>query len=142
MSNVANIADSIVAELNAGSFSQSFTAERHYRPLFDLADMKTLRVSVVPRGQIVNPGSRTRNAFDYSVDVAVQKKLDAGDNAEFDPLLSLVEEVADHFRLKRLASFPEAIWIRTANEPIYATEHLDELRQFTSVLTLTYRVHR
>ena len=33
-----------------------------------------------------------------------------------------------------------AVWVRTANEPIYAADHLAEQRLFTSVLTLTYRV--
>jgi hypothetical protein len=29
-----------------------------------------------------------------------------------------------------------------ANKPVYATEHLEEFRQFTSVLTLTFKVFR
>jgi hypothetical protein len=29
-----------------------------------------------------------------------------------------------------------------ANEPVYAMEHLEEFRQFTSVLTLTFKVWR
>jgi hypothetical protein len=28
------------------------------------------------------------------------------------------------------------------NEPVYSLEHLDEFRQFTSVITLTFRVWR
>jgi hypothetical protein len=32
--------------------------------------------------------------------------------------------------------------VRTENVPVYAPEHLEEYRQFTSVLTLTFRVVR
>jgi hypothetical protein len=56
--------------------------------------------------------------------------------------MALVEEIADFFRLRRLTSYPDAIWVRTDNVPVYAPEHLEEFRQFTSVLTLTFRVVR
>jgi hypothetical protein len=53
-----------------------------------------------------------------------------------------VEEIGLFLRDRRLAACPAAVWLRTENVPIYAPEHLDELRQFTSVLTLTFRVVR
>jgi hypothetical protein len=74
--------------------------------------------------------------------VAIQKKVDAVDNTTLDPLTALVQEVADFLRGQRLAALPSAICVAVRNEPIYAPEHLDGLRQFTSVLTLTYRVVR
>jgi len=74
--------------------------------------------------------------------VAVQKKLTDADNAEIDPLVSLVDEIADHFRFKRLPTFAEAMWLKTEQKPVYAQEHLDQFHQFTSVLTLTFRVLR
>ena len=39
MAVILDIADSIVAQLNGGSFSQPLTAERHYQPKFDLSEM-------------------------------------------------------------------------------------------------------
>ena len=39
-----------------------------------------------------------------------------------------------------LQATPWAVWLRTANAPIYAADHLAEQRAFTSVLSLTYRV--
>ena len=72
----------------------------------------------------------------------MQKKLATGDNEEIDPLLTLVDEIADYFRFQRLDSFPNAVWVKTENAPVYAVEHLDQLAQFTSVLTLTFRVIR
>ena len=144
MSLIADIADAIVAELNAaaGGFSQSFQAERHYLPLFDLEQMKDLHVTVVPKGMTIQSSGRDRNQHDVQVDIAVQKRFTIGDNAELDPLLTLVEEIADFFRLRRLASVPTAVWVRTEHSPVYAPEHMEQMRQFTSVITLTYRVIR
>jgi hypothetical protein len=142
LSTVIQVADGVVAELNAGTFSQPLTAARHYVPSFELQEMNELRVSVVPKAVVVSPLDRSRNTHDAQIDLAVQKKFATGDAAEIDPLMALVEEIADHFRLRRLDSFPAAHWIKTEHKPIYAQDHWEELRQFTSVLTLTFRVIR
>ncbi len=142
MAVLVDIADAVVTALSGGSFSQPVSAERHYRPLFDLEDMQTLHVTVVPKGVTVAAGSRGASAHEYEVDVAVQQKLQTADAAEIDPLMDLVEEIGDFFRSTRLASYPDAAWVRTEHAPVYAPEHMDELRQFTSVLTLTFRTMR
>ena len=142
MSLVIDIADAVTDELNAGSFGQTFIAERLYRPEFDLAEFKTLRVTVVPKGLSTSGLSRGQNQYDVSVDVAVQKKLTTEDDAEIDPLMSLVEELADFFRLRRLAGSPGAAWLKTENAPVYAPEHLETKKLFTSVLTFTFRLGR
>jgi len=51
-------------------------------------------------------------------------------------------EIADHFRRAPLPSFPAARCVAVANTPVYAAEHLQELRVLTSVLTLTFRLWR
>ena len=142
---IIDIAEAVKNELNnpgQPGFSQSFTAERHYQPLFELPDMKTLHVTVVPKGAEISSGSRGRNQHDYQIDVAVQRKPSDSDNTEVDALMALVEEIADFFALRRLTDFSEAIWVAAENEPIYSQEHMEQLRQFTSVITLTYRLHR
>ena len=143
-----DIADAVVTELNAAQvppatgFGQTFTATRAYRPVFDLAELKTLRVTVVPKGiEIVNI-TRNANQNDVSVDVAVQKKVNPDDAADMDALMTLVEKIGDFFRLRRLAAFPTALWTKTENVPIYSPEHLETKQVFTSVLTLTFRVVR
>jgi len=138
MALIADIADAVVAELNAGLFSVPFTAERLYRPDFELPEMKDLRVSVVPHGLEMTTAGRSLSQHDVQIDLAVQKKLDAADNAEIDALMGLVEELAEFLRTKR--QFGDAVWVRTDNSPVYSQEHLGELRQFTSVLTATLRV--
>lgn len=143
MSLVIEAADALVSELNAvpaGNFSQAFVAARHYRPLFDLEDLNTLHVSVVPKGMEITSVGRNANQHDVSIDIAVQQVVDPSDHAQLDALMDLVEEIADFFRLRRLSAMPAAIWIGTQNAPVYAPEHLEQMRVFTSVLMLTYRV--
>ncbi len=142
MATVIAIADAVVTVLNAGGFAQPFTAMRLYRPQFELKDMGTLHVTVVPRGLVIQTASRGIDQHDYQIDVAVQKRLASEDAAEIDSLMALVEQIADRFRHKVLETDPEACWVKSENAPLYAPEHLEQLRQFTSVLTLTYRTHR
>ena len=142
MSIITDIADAVAAELTAGSFSQPVAAERRNLPQFELADMKSLKVTVVPKGVVILPGGRTHGHYDYTIDVAVQKKVDQEEGTEVDELLGLVDEIADHLRFKRLTGFPGAVWLKTEHPAIYSQEHLHEMRQFTSLLTLTFRVAR
>ncbi len=137
---ITQVAEAVVAALNAATFSQPITAARSYLPRVELADLKTLKVTVVPSSVSIVTASRGQTQRDVAIDVAVQKKLAHEQNADLDPLLTLAEEIAEHFRGKRLDSFPDAAWVKTEFKPIYAPEHIEQLRTFTSVLTLTFRV--
>jgi hypothetical protein len=142
MSLAADIAVAVVGELNGGTFSQSFTAVRTYLPVYDLAEMADLHVTVVPKGVTSQVASRDASQLEISIDIAVQKKLlssGAADTAEIDVLMDLCEEIADFLRQRRLAAFPAAAWVRTDHVAIYSPEHLEQLRQFTSVMTVIYR---
>jgi hypothetical protein len=142
MATILDIADAVVDDLNAGSFSLPFTATRAYVPRFDLPDMADLRVTVVPKGLAIATASRADHQHDYRVDVGVQQKFEEGDAAELDPLMGLVEEIADMFRGAALETDPAAVCVAVENGPIYAQEHMREKRLFTSILTLTFRVWR
>ena len=138
MALLTDIADDLVAVLNAGTFSQPFTARRAYRPVFDLQEMKELHVTVVPKGIEMATAGRGLVQDDVQIDVAVQKKLAAADDSEIDELMGLVQEIAEFVRAK--GKFADATWVKTENVPIYSQEHLGELRQFTSVITFLFRV--
>lgn len=138
MALIADIADAVVDALNGQTFSQPVTAERAYRAAFDLQEMKDLHVTVVPKGLELITAGRGVAQSDVQIDIGVQKKLATGDDAEIDELMGLVEEIAEFVRTTR--QFGDAAWVKTENSPIYSQEHLGELRQFTSVLTLTLRV--
>jgi hypothetical protein len=138
---ILDIADAVVTQINAATFSQPVTAVRHFQPKFELSEMTELKVSVVPRSLASKSLDRSRDSFDYQIDVAVQQKTDMS-QAALDALMTLVEEIADHFRTQPLTGYPNARCTEVKNEPVYALEHLDEFRQFTSVVTLTFRVWR
>ncbi len=138
---VIQIADSVVAEINAGDFSKkNLAAQRLYVPNFDLEDMKELRVTVVPREVEYLPLDRVSNKYHATIDVAIQKKFSKGTPTEIDPLVRFVEELADYFRLKRLNSFVAARCIKVENAVLYSTEHWTQFNQFTSLLTLTFEL--
>lgn len=151
MSTITAVADAVASSLNAASdsFSQPVAAVRHYQPSFDLAELETLRVSVVPKSVEITNATRHHAFLDCTVDIGIQKKLAPGSESqspdeEIDGLLALGEEIADHLRAKRLADFPgtEAVWLTMAHEPIVEPDHLDQHRQLTSVLSVTYRVRK
>jgi hypothetical protein len=138
MSLLVELAEAVVAALNHAELAVH--AQRHYRPVYDLAQLRELKVSVVPRSITIAGISRGVNQFDAAVDVAIQKKIAA--DSELDGLMNRAEQVSDLFRLKRLAAMPSALWLKTENSPIYSPEHLEQHRVFTSVLTLSFRVIR
>jgi hypothetical protein len=139
MATTADLAEAVVASLNAGVFSRPFTAERAYLPIFDLGQMVDLHVTVVAAGRTVQPASRDLLQVDHRIEIAVQQKLTGEGTSQCDPLLALVEEIADHLRSSHLPGQSEAAWVGTEHAPLVAPEHLNELRQFTSVLAVTYR---
>ena len=141
MATIPDIADAVVTVLNDASLSQTFTAVRLYRPITELKDFTALRVIVVPKDQEQVLADRVQAQMDFRLDIGIQKKLadatSTGNVAEIDTLMTLVEEVIDLIRTTRV--FGVAKWLKTENNPIFAPDHLSEMRVFTSVLTLTLR---
>lgn len=143
MSAIVDIAEAVVAEINdAGVLPGGVLAQRHYVPTFELKDMDTLHVSVVPRAVAIQPMGRAYCQHDVQIDIGIQQRFQDDQQITIDALMQQVEQISDLLRAKRLAQLPGAVWLRSQNDPIYAPEHMDQLRQFTSVLTLTYRVTR
>jgi hypothetical protein len=140
MTTILQIAESVTSQLNASNFGLTFQAQRLYVANFDLEDMKELRVSVVPRDVEILPHDRSQNRYHCRVDIAIQKKFDHGTNQEIDALVDLGEQIADEFRLKRLLSFQAARCIKVEHTVLYSSEHWEQLRLFTSLLTLTFEI--
>ncbi|MGE4340605.1 MAG: hypothetical protein AB7E55_32345 [Pigmentiphaga sp.] len=142
MSIVGQLVGAIVTEINGGVWKLPLRAEAAYRPRFELAELDVLHVTVAPRSLTIDPADRLRDMIHYQVDVAIQRRLDNEDFSTLEPLLELVEQLAQYFRLRRPVAMPAALCIKVENDPIYAVEHLDELRCFTSILTLSFQVMR
>jgi len=136
------IAKAVVHDLNEHAFSESFTAVRKYYAVEDLKNMSDLHVTIVPKAHA--QGIVGRNQVDelYAVDVAVQKKIEVNDLDVGDPLMLLVEEIKDFLKFRKLADYVAASWVKTENEPLYSYEHMRDFRQFTSVVTVTYKLIR
>jgi len=146
---VIAIADAVAAVLNAAELNQPFTAVRRYVPVRDLKDLATLAVTVVPAtlaGTLLDRAGH--NLYTYTIDVGIQKSIGSGEmtsdqiNNACDPLMLFAEQAADLFDGKSLAGYPQARCIDVKNVPIFAPNHLDEMRVFTSVLSLTFRLGR
>lgn len=138
MSTITQIANAVKTELNDTAFSIPFTAEMALLPVFELKDMRELKVTIVPKAQSFQRLSRDTGSREIQIDIGVQKKF--SDQSEAEALLDLVEEITAHFDGKRPTEASNAICVRVANEPVYAPEHIEQYRQFTSVLTLTFKV--
>lgn len=135
---VIALADAVVAELNARSWSVTFEAARCVLPEAELKDLAALRVTVVPRSQECGRLSRREMSRHVVIDVAIQHRL-AGDIDELMPLDAiLVDELLRHFLCRRLAD-PPAVCIAAGNAPIYSSEHLREMGLLTTVVSLTFQ---
>ena len=137
MADIINVADAVVTELNDHSFSQPLTAERGYLPTFELPEMNELKVTVVPKEDDGKLDTRTSSTHEYAIDIGIQKKPPTIDNDDLDPLMLLTQEVADHFLFGKEAA--GATLISPSIRILYLQEHLHKLRQFTAVVTLTFR---
>ena len=135
------LAEAIVAELNAAALVPAFTARRRRIPIDDVKDLRDLQVSVLPATYTEAMMSRQADQREYGVDVAVQQHLDSP-QADADVLDELVEAILALFNRRRLslADGFAALWTGAANAPIYIPQHLAEKRVYTSVIRLTWKV--
>ena len=140
---IVNVADAIVTTLNdapQGTFSQSFTAQRKVLVEFRLGEMgEDVHVTVVPSATAIAETGRSASQYDYQVDVGVQKRLDDIE-AEVPGLCRLVEEILAYLRAAPLVGLSSAHFLDAANDPVCYQAHLAEMRLFTSVLSVTYRM--
>lgn len=148
--SVAEIADAVVDLLEVSSLSIPFVPMRTYLPRFDLADAGKLLVFVQP-GSTYATTRLARGSWqrDPQVQVVVVRRLATDPyDAECDDLMAFVEELRMLLATADLAD--HETWRGTPrpllraqtidNDPVVSVETLETMRQFTSVLTITYRV--
>jgi hypothetical protein len=139
MPTTPEIAQAVADSLNAASFSQPVTAERAWLPVYDLGEMDQLRVTVVPTTRTLATVSRAAIQAEHRIEVAVQRRVDPGDLPAVDALVALCGEIAEHLTGAVLPALPELRWAKTEHTLLAAPEHLNELRQFTGLIAVTYR---
>jgi len=133
------IADDVVTVINGGSFTiaDTVTAVRLYASDYELADLKTLKVTVMLSEDPQSIMSRDTTQSDYTITVGVQKKT-SNILSDFDDLVELVEEINALFRFSKL---PVSLvsWVSSEVDPLYEPSHAIQMNVFTSVLNLTFR---
>jgi hypothetical protein len=137
----ADLADAVLAAIQGNGWSMPLSASRKFVPNYDLRDLDGLVVTVVPRSVGTTNAARSLLGNEIAIDVAIQRKVSSAAPEQIDPLMDIVQEVFDFLTRLKLTG-QSAAWLRIANQPIYAPEHLSEKRLFTSVITVTYIVYR
>jgi len=135
-----DIADSIVMELSAHTFSEALVVARRVLPEYELAELKALTVTVVPKSVQIANITRQSSSYVVAIDIGIQQKIGKDTDAEVSRLSGVVSEIVAFMNRRKLTGFPAAVFVSIANEPVYAPEHLSEKRLFTSIITLTYKV--
>ncbi len=135
------IADAIVAALNGAGFSQAFTAERLFAPIFELKDIGTLHVTAAPRLSDTATASRSSDIIDEMVDVAIQQRVTNPEGAEVEDLKKLVDEIRLFLRGLDV-SVDGAQWFKIENDPTYDPTTLRNEKQFMSIINTTYKYQR
>lgn len=143
-SQIASIADAMVTLLNAGTFTQEFTATRKWIPKVDLEDLGTICVTVVPKDYVRENETRISVRKTFQVDIGVQKRLETTTNpedptklTEVDGLMGFMEEIANFFSNEN-GRIGGAAWVRSEiPEPLYDQKLLDEDHIFFSRVTVT-----
>ena len=133
MSLPITMADAVLQKIKEAF--HDIQAERHYVPSLELKETKETRIIVVPKEIGYERASQSHNNVQVAVDIALMKKFQKGDAAELDPLCDLVEKILKLFDGKPLG---DALCLKAQNVPIYAQEHYEKWRQFTSLITLTF----
>jgi hypothetical protein len=137
---IIELADALVQALNDDAFSLPFTAQRRYLPQVDLEHADALHIFIAPRAIATSLATRTSTEDLYTLDIAVIRR--AATDADPDALAGLVGEIADWTRFRGLPAMPGAVWSGVEVNPIFAPDHLKERRQFTSIISVTYRMRR
>jgi hypothetical protein len=139
------LAQAVVAALNAHTFSAPFTAAFTYRPSVALKDLETLHVTVCPSAWEDRIIGRRVTQLDITIDIAVQQKVDPTDTAAQSALYDLVSDIAD-FTEWMAISDPPAAWIGHEMLPEspagYRPDHLREMSIMTLVLRLQFLLGR
>jgi len=130
-----DIADAVAAELS----TLPMTVHRRVLPEFELAELKDLAVTVVPKSVQMTTVTRDATAYEVAIDIGIQRKIGKDTDAEVAVLSGVVSSIVSFLNRRSLATL-NARFKTLANEPVYAPEMLSGKRLFLSVVTVTYTV--
>jgi hypothetical protein len=143
------VADAITRELAAATLSLSFNPIRSYNSETKLEDTDVLHVDVVPVAPTVDIETVHSLSYDCVIDIGIRKRFgaetqvdDSGKvkNEEIDRLIFFEQELIQFLALRALNVYDKAKFLALEMRTAWASEHIREYRQFTSILRITYRV--
>jgi hypothetical protein len=141
---IDDITASVVTLLNAASFSLEFTAEASDQPVYKPQDLATLQVAVVPAGQKTKRVARSKWQQEYTVWVGVFHRPEPFDSSARAARKALVQEIIEFLEGTETitAGGVKVTLMGIENEVLQDPEHLEQHRQFTSVMALTFTAWR
>ncbi len=138
MASLPEVSAAVAQVIDDATLPHPVTVERSWLPIHDLAELADTVVSVMPAGQTTEPAGRSRRKRQFRVEVGVQRKLTTDEASEIDDLVALSDAVAALFERQRLPGLDTVVWAKAEHQPVVALEHLNEMRQFTGVILLTF----
>ena len=140
MSVVTRMAKAVASELNRDQeFTVPFDAVFSVKPGYELKELDTIRVVVVPKTLEIERVSRVSSKYIVTVDVGVMQRLGKMTPEEaVETFGDLVDEIADFLSDRELEDFKAATFVNLTNDPIYVPDYLTQNRTFMSVLSVRY----
>jgi len=141
--SIVTIASAVVDHLNSAtsqaSFRETFTASRVFSPQFEREKLSGLAVDVFTAGDDQEALARSGDLHTFRVGVVVRKPANPDSTTDGDDLLELLDQIKDSLKLTNQAG---AGYAGMTNDPLYSLDHLEQRREFLSVVFLTYKKGR
>ena len=142
MNRASAAAVAVTDKLNADTWSVAFTAVRTFQVNHERADLEEIKVSVVPKSATRVIEGRSAVEHVVQVDVGIQQAIDPGSLEDCDAMLDLLLEIADAFHMDMLiCGGVRAVCTEVEHDPLFLSEHLDQQRVFTGVVTLSLTMY-
>jgi hypothetical protein len=144
------IADALVTDLNAGSFSKTFTCAVKYGIRLKLEDADTLHVDVAPAGAVSERHDRGTITWKNAIDIGVRYRFGTterdGTTGEIttsavDAYRYLLQEIVTWcYANPRLSTYTSAVLSDdVAIRADVIQKHFDEWNQFTAIARVIYQ---
>lgn len=144
------IADGLVSALNAREWAEPYPAigaARKLKPVYELAELDMLRVTVVPGPFTEALATREETGGRYTVDVGIQRRLGMlegdADEGQIAELLALEADMVDYLLTLELevpTGGAQAVSVEV--NPPYDPVWLEQYGVFTGVVSVTFETLR
>lgn len=133
--NIEDLAISVVNSLNTQAWPYGFSATREYRPIFDLGDLESIRVVVVPRSIERTRLTRSLVVQEQAIQIGVLKRVE--NDSQIGQLVQFCDQITEYFAGATISSNQ---CVRVIYDPVYDPESLEKNRQFSGIITLFFKV--